>query len=148
MRAVVQRVLRASVYVGEEQIAAIECGLLVLLGVAREDQQEDAAYLARKISGLRIFADPTGKMNFSVLDNKGAVLAVPQFTLLGDCRHGRRPDFTKAARSEEGATLFELFCRELKTAGLQVKKGRFQEYMHVNLVNDGPVTLILDSREK
>ncbi len=148
MKTVVQRVLCSSVYVQNQKTAEIDKGLLVLVGVAQEDRAEDAEYLANKIAGLRIFADPPGKMNLSVSEIRGAVLAVPQFTLLGDCRKGRRPDFTRAAAPEKGMVLYEHFCQSLETLGLPVKKGSFQEHMHVSLVNDGPVTILLDSKKQ
>jgi D-tyrosyl-tRNA(Tyr) deacylase len=148
MKAVIQRVLRASVHVHQKQISEINQGLLVLLGVARGDQEEDAVFLANKISALRIFEDSAGKMNLSVQDVRGAILAVPQFTLLADCRRGRRPDFTEAAPAREGENMYNLFCQKLELQGLKVKKGSFQEHMQVTLVNDGPVTIILDSDKR
>ena len=147
MRAVVQRVLRASVHVQNRRIAEISRGLLLLVGVAKGDTVQDVRTLASKISGLRIFEDPPGKMNLSVQEVKGEILAVPQFTLLGDCRRGRRPDFTGAEQPEAAAALFAEFVLALKAAGLPVKQGSFQEHMQVELVNDGPVTMLLDSKK-
>ncbi len=148
MKAVVQRVMQASVSVKEQKLAAIERGLLLLIGVAAGDSAEDSIYLARKISGLRVFEDPPGKMNLNVREIGGEILAIPQFTLLGDCRRGRRPDFTSAARPEAGKELFGHFCGELESQGIKVKRGAFGEHMLVGLENDGPVTLILDSQKK
>jgi len=145
MRAVVQRVTRASVKVGNELTGRIGQGLLVLLGVAREDSEADADYLAGKIAGLRVFEDDGGKMNLSVMDVGGAVLAVSQFTLFGDVRRGKRPSFDEAARPERARELYEYFVGQVRKAGLHCETGRFQEMMDVELVNDGPVTLLLDS---
>lgn len=146
MRAVVQRVSRASVVVAGEVVGRIETGLLVLLGVAEGDGQEDVIYLAGKIVGLRVFPDDDGKMNRSLLDVGGRMLVVSQFTLLGDCRKGRRPSFLQAARPEQAAELYRGFVAEVQGQGIVVETGRFQEHMDVELVNDGPVTLILDTR--
>ena len=145
MRAVVQRVIRASVRVGDEITGEIENGLLVLLGVAQEDTEADADYLAEKIAGLRIFEDGAGKMNLSVVDAGGAVLAVSQFTLFGDVRRGKRPSFDAAARPERARELYDYFVERVRKAGLRCEVGRFQAMMEVELVNDGPVTLLLDS---
>lgn len=145
MRAVLQRVSQASVTVEGEPVGAIGPGLLVLLGVKDGDTAADAKYLADKVANLRIFADDVGKMNLSVLDAGGAVLAVSQFTLYGDCRRGRRPDFFQAARPEAARALYEQFVSELRTLGLKVEVGRFQAHMQVALVNDGPVTMLLES---
>ncbi len=147
MRAVIQRVSRASVTVGGEVVGRIHAGLLVLLGVAEHDTQDDVIYLAAKIVGLRIFPDDEGKMNRSLLEVGGRMLVVSQFTLLGDCRKGRRPSFIEAARPEQAVELYRGFVAEAKGQGAQVETGRFQEHMDVELVNDGPVTLILDTRE-
>ena len=147
LRAVVQRVSRASVTVAAEVVGRIENGLLVLLGVAEADTQEDVIYLAGKIVGLRIFQDDEGKMNRSLLDVGGRMLVVSQFTLLGDCRKGRRPSFIEAARPERAAELYRGFVAEVRGQGIAVETGRFQEHMDVELVNDGPVTLILDTRQ-
>jgi D-tyrosyl-tRNA(Tyr) deacylase len=122
-------------------------GLVVFLGVGQDDTEADARYLAGKISGLRIFEDNQGKLNLSILDIGGAVLVVSQFTLYGDCRQGRRPSFTAAAGSEEANILYELFVAELAGLGVRVATGCFQTVMQVELVNDGPVTLLLDSKK-
>ena len=147
MRIVIQRVLEASVSVEGQRIAAIEQGLLVLLGVEQGDTESDARYLADKTSGLRIFPDDGGLMNRSVIDCGGAVLVVSQFTLLGDVRRGRRPSFTTAAQPAEANQLYESYCQRLMATGIEVGQGRFQADMQVMLVNDGPVTLLLDSRK-
>ena len=146
MRAVVQRVTRAKVTVAGEVVGEIEHGLLVLLGVAVGDGPEDAHVLAHKIVGLRVFEDAAGKMNLSAADVAGQVLVVSQFTLLGDCRKGRRPSFDQAARPELADALYQQFTAAVQAAGIGVATGRFQEEMQVELVNDGPVTLLLDSR--
>ncbi len=145
MRAVVQRVSRAGVSVDDEQIARIDTGLLVLLGVDAGDDEGQADYLVEKISGLRIFEDTSGKMNLSVQDIAGELLVVSQFTLLADCRKGRRPGFSKAARPEIAEPLCGYFVEQLRQQGLAVQTGRFQAEMAVALVNDGPVTILLDS---
>lgn len=147
MRAVVQRVTSASVSVDGERIGAIGKGLLVLLGVASGDTEQDASYLAEKIVNLRIFPDDQDKMNRSLLDTGGALLAVSQFTLLGDCRKGRRPSFIDAAPPDEGKRLYEVFCDAVRALGVHVETGRFQAMMDVALVNAGPVTMLLDSRK-
>jgi D-aminoacyl-tRNA deacylase len=147
MRAVVQRVSRASVKVGGEITGEIGRGLLVLLGVAHEDTEADADYLAEKIAGLRIFEDDAGKMNLSVMDAGGAVLAVSQFTLFGDVRRGKRPSFDEAARPERARELYEYFVGRVREAGLRCETGRFQEMMEVELINSGPVTILLDSKK-
>ena len=147
MRAVVQRVSRASVKVGGEITGEIGRGLLVLLGVAHEDTEADADYLAEKIAGLRIFEDDAGKMNLSVMDVGGAVLAVSQFTLFGDVRRGKRPSFDAAARPERARELYEYFVGRVREAGLRCETGRFQEMMEVELINSGPVTILLDSKK-
>jgi D-aminoacyl-tRNA deacylase len=145
MRAVVQRVSRASVTIRGEVVGQIGSGLLVLLGVGQGDTEADAAYLAEKICGLRIFDDEQGKMNRSVQNAGGSVLAVSQFTLYGDARKGKRPSFDAAARPELARQLYELFVERVRAAGLRCETGRFQEMMQVELVNDGPVTILLDS---
>jgi len=145
MRAVVQRVSRAKVSVGEWTSGEIGLGLLVLLGVAHADTNADANYLADKIAGLRIFEDEGGKMNRSVLDVGGSILAVSQFTLYGDVRKGKRPSFDAAAPPEEARRLYELFVARIQELGLRCETGRFQETMRVELVNEGPVTILLDS---
>jgi D-aminoacyl-tRNA deacylase len=147
MRAVVQRVSRASVKVNGEFTGQIAEGLLVLLGVAHEDADADALYLAEKIAGLRIFEDEAGKMNRSVSDIGGAVLAVSQFTLLGDVRKGKRPSFDEAARPKRALELYEAFVERIRALGLRCETGRFQETMEVELVNQGPVTILLDSKK-
>jgi D-aminoacyl-tRNA deacylase len=145
MRAVVQRVSRARVTVKEWTSGEIGHGLLILLGVGHEDTKADAQYLADKISALRIFEDSDGKMNRSVQDVGGSVLAVSQFTLYGDVRRGKRPSFDAAAPAEKARRLYELFVQYIQAAGLRCETGRFQETMQVELVNDGPVTILLDS---
>jgi len=145
MRAVVQRVSRAQVTVNAEVVGKIGRGLLVLLGVAREDTEKDADYLADKIGGLRIFEDENGKMNLDVAAIDGAVLVVSQFTLYGDVRRGKRPAFDAAAAPERARQLYEYFVERIRAAGLGCQTGRFQEMMQVELVNDGPVTILLDS---
>ncbi|MEK6260584.1 MAG: D-aminoacyl-tRNA deacylase [Planctomycetota bacterium] len=147
MRAVVQRVSRAKVTVAGEVTGEIGLGLMVLLGVADDDAQEDAGYLAEKLVGLRIFPDDEGKMNRSLAEAGGAMLVVSQFTLFGDCRKGRRPSFIKAARPEQAVDLYKAFVAEVRGRGITVTTGRFQEHMDVELVNDGPVTLLVDSRK-
>lgn len=145
MRAVVQRVSSASVSVDQELVSSIGRGLLVLLGVARDDDLEDARYMADKVASLRIFADESGKMNLSVEEIGGEVLVVSQFTLLGDCRKGRRPNFTQSAPPEVALPLYESFIQHLRERGLRVQEGRFGAMMAVSLINDGPVTLIVES---
>lgn len=145
MRAVVQRVSSASVVVAGELVGRIERGFLVLLGVAESDTAEDARTLARKVTGLRVFEDDAGKMNLGLADIGGAMLVVSQFTLLGDCRQGRRPSFVAAARPDQAEMLYQLFVSEVRDLGTTVATGRFQHHMEVSLVNDGPVTLLLDS---
>ncbi len=145
MRAVVQRVSRAAVKVDGELTGEIGKGLLVLLGVAQDDNQADADYLAGKIAGLRIFEDGAGKMNLNVAEIGGAVLAVSQFTLFGDVRRGKRPSFDAAARPAQAKMLYEYFVERIRASGLPCETGRFQEMMEVELVNTGPVTILLDS---
>jgi D-tyrosyl-tRNA(Tyr) deacylase len=145
MRIVLQRVKEASVTVGGDRISAIGPGLLLLVGVAHGDGEPEADWLAEKVAGLRIMADEEGKMNRSVKDMGGAVLAVSQFTLLADTRKGRRPSFVGAAPPEEATRLFDYFCGRLRAAGVeQVETGRFGAMMDVALVNDGPVTIVLE----
>jgi D-tyrosyl-tRNA(Tyr) deacylase len=146
MRAVVQRVRRASVTVDRRVVGSVGQGLLVLLGVGRADTEEDVAYVAGKIRNLRLFTDTTGKMNLSVAEVGGAVLVVSQFTLLGDCRRGRRPSYTEAASPERARALYEAVVERLRQDGLSVQTGEFRAMMDVDLVNDGPVTVLLDSR--
>ena len=148
MRAVIQRVSRASVTVDGEVVGEIGAGLLVLLGVEQGDTQDDVVWMANKVVGLRVFEDDDGKMNLDVGEVGGAVLAVSQFTLLGDCRKGRRPSFVAAARPEEANGLYRGFVTEVAGQGLEVQEGRFQQHMDVELVNDGPVTLQVDSRKR
>ena len=147
MRAVVQRVSHARVTVDGRVAGEIRAGLLILLGVGRLDHPESAAYLAEKISNLRIFADDAGKMNRSLLDTRGAVLVVSQFTLYADTRGGRRPSYIRAAPPEDAVRLYEEFVRLLRAAGITVATGVFQAHMQVELVNDGPVTILLDSEK-
>jgi D-aminoacyl-tRNA deacylase len=147
MRAVVQRVSRAEIRVAGEIVGEIGLGLLVLLGVGEGDCERDADYLAEKIAGLRIFEDAERKMNRSVAESGGAVLAVSQFTLYGDVRRGKRPSFDAAARPERARTLYEYFTSKIREAGLRCETGRFQEMMRVELVNEGPVTILLDSQK-
>ena len=147
MRAVVQRVTRASVKVEDNLTGEIGTGLLVLLGVAQDDAERDADYLAQKIAGLRIFEGDAGKMNLSVADAGGAVLAVSQFTLFGDVRRGKRPSFDAAARPEQAKTLYEYFVERIRALGLRCETGQFQAMMDVELVNSGPVTILLDSKK-
>jgi D-tyrosyl-tRNA(Tyr) deacylase len=145
MRAIVQRVNRARVTVNGETTGEIGPGLLVLLGVGQGDTRADADYLADKIVGLRVFDDDAGKMNRSVPEAGGAVLAVSQFTLYGDARRGRRPSFDAAAPPAIARELYEYFVERIRTAGVRCETGRFQEMMQVELVNEGPVTILLDS---
>jgi len=145
MKAVVQRVTSASVEVSGERIGEIGAGLLVLLGVREGDGEKDARWMAEKIVSLRIFEDAAGKMNLSLTDVGGGLLAVSQFTLLGDCRKGRRPSFVKAARPEIAEALYEDFVGSVMKLGIPTAKGRFRAHMKVTLVNDGPVTLVVES---
>ena len=147
MRAVVQRVKRARVTVAGETTGEIAQGLLVLVGVGQNDSEAAADYLADKIAGLRIFDDEAGRMNRAVGEIGGAVLVVSQFTLFGDVRHGKRPSFDAAAPPEQARRLYEYFVERLRAAGLRCETGRFQEMMLVELVNDGPVTILLDSEK-
>jgi len=148
MRAVVQRVSSASVAVGDRTVGRIDRGLLVLLGVENEDGPSDVQYIAGKIGDLRIFEDDAHHMNLSVQEAGGSVLVVSQFTLAGDCRKGRRPSFDAAAAPAVAKPLYEDVVRELRAKGLQVETGEFKAMMQVSLVNDGPVTLLLDSRKR
>jgi len=147
MRAVVQRVSRAKVTVNGWTSGEIGHGLLVLVGVGQNDSDVDAVYIADKVAGLRIFEDDDGKMNRSVLDVAGSVLAVSQFTLYGDVRRGKRPSFDAAAPPEPARRLYEVFVERIRAAGLRCETGRFQEMMQVELVNEGPVTILLDSEK-
>jgi len=146
MKAVVQRVSNASVVVGEDTCATVGRGFLVLLGVAQYDTEADADYLAEKIAGLRVFEDDQGRMNLSLADVGGSVLAVSNFTLLADCRKGRRPSFSAAAGPDKARALYERFVQRLRDLGVPVQTGQFQEKMQVSLCNDGPVTLIIESQ--
>jgi D-tyrosyl-tRNA(Tyr) deacylase len=146
MRAVVQRVKQSSVKAGNEIVGHIGKGLLVLLGVARDDTAEDAHYLVNKITNLRIFEDQDGKMNRSLLETGGELLAVSQFTLIADCRKGRRPSFIDAAEPQKATDLYEKFVDLVREKGVKVQTGRFGAMMEVALINDGPVTLIIESR--
>jgi D-tyrosyl-tRNA(Tyr) deacylase len=147
MRAVIQRVRRASVTIGGEVVGRIEQGLLVLLGVHRTDTRSRIPWLAEKLAGLRIFEDDEGKMNRSLQDVKASMLVVSQFTLYGDCQKGRRPSFIDAARPEVAEPVYEEFVQALRALGVPVETGRFGADMQVELVNDGPVTLVIDTPE-
>jgi len=147
LRAVIQRVNRASVSVGGDKVSSISKGLLVFLGVAENDDVSDAKYLADKTAGLRIFEDDSDKMNLSVVDINGEVLVISQFTLLGDCRKGRRPSFTDAAKPSRAVELYEAYVSALTDLGLKPQTGVFQAHMEVELLNDGPVTILLDSKK-
>ena len=146
MKAVVQRVSESSVTIGRDVVGSIGTGLMVLLGVAVDDTEKEADYLMEKIIHLRIFSDDKGKMNRSLVDIGGEMLIVSQFTLLGDCRKGRRPSFIGAADPEKGNALYEYFADGIRRKGITVATGRFGAMMDVSLVNDGPVTLILESK--
>lgn len=145
MKAVIQRVSRSSVTVDGEVVGAVEHGYMVLLGVGKGDAEAQAEWLAQKIAGLRIFEDDQGKMNLSILDVGGSALVVSQFTLYGDCKKGRRPSFIDAAAPDEADRLYKYFCGKLQDAGVPVQTGRFQTTMSVALVNEGPVTLLLET---
>ena len=147
MRAVIQRVHKARVTVGNDIVGQIGQGFLILLGVTHEDTEKEAAWLARKIAGLRIFEDAEGKMDLGLTDIGGAALAVSQFTLYGNARKGRRPSFVDAARPEHAQPLYNRFCELLAAEGIMVERGAFQAEMQVTLVNNGPVTLWLDTAE-
>ena len=147
MRAVIQRVKSASVTVEGTLVSEIRVGLLVFLGVAQEDTPADVDYMASKIANLRIFEDDEGRMNLSILDISGEALVVSQFTLYGDCRKGRRPSFIHAARPEKADPLYQAFMDEISRLGVPVKAGIFQAMMDVELINDGPVTMMLDSNK-
>ncbi|MEZ6089112.1 MAG: D-aminoacyl-tRNA deacylase [Pirellulaceae bacterium] len=148
MRAIIQRVVSASVMVDTETVGAINKGFLVLLGVEQDDAEVDGRYLADKTIGLRVFPDSQGKMNLDIVEIGGEVLVVSQFTLLGDCRKGRRPAFTAAAQPDLARCLYEDYCEQLRQHVVKVQQGIFAADMKVHLVNDGPVTLMLDSRKR
>jgi len=148
LRALIQRVSQASVSVQGNTVATIEQGLVALVGVARGDSEADARYLAEKTANLRVFPDDSGKFNLSTLDISGEVLVVSQFTLIANTRKGRRPSFTEAAPPEEAEPLVDTFAQFLRSAGLKVKTGRFQQHMLVEIHNDGPVTIFIDSEER
>lgn len=147
MRAVVQRVKEASVSVDGERISEIKHGLLVFLGVGKEDEKTDLEYLVNKVLGLRIFEDEDEKMNLSLVDVKGEILVISQFTIYGDVRKGRRPSFTDSAPPEIGEKFYKLFIKEIENKGIVVKEGEFGANMQVELLNDGPVTILLDSKK-
>lgn len=147
MRVVLQRSKSAQVSVEGDVIGRIDHGLVLLVGITHDDTEQDAIYLADKISGLRIFEDETGKMNRSVLETGGQILSVSQFTLYGDCRKGKRPSFTSAARPDQAKVLYVQFNQHLADKGLQVETGKFGAMMEVSLINDGPVTLIMESQK-
>ncbi len=148
MKVLLQRVTGASVSVAGKEVGRIGRGLVVFVGVANGDAEKDVEYLVEKMVGLRIFADQDGKFNLSALDTKGELLVVSQFTLLADTRKGRRPSFIEAAPPEQAGSLIERFIKQARATGLKAETGRFQEYMQVEIHNDGPVTIMLDSREK
>ncbi|MEA3548017.1 MAG: D-aminoacyl-tRNA deacylase [Thermodesulfobacteriota bacterium] len=147
MRAVAQRVSRASVSVNNKIIGSIDKGLVILLGVSGDDTKKDVLYLADKITHLRIFADDNEKMNLSLQDIQGEMLIVSQFTLYGDCRKGRRPSYSKAANPEKAKLLYQSFIDAVQNNGIRVATGEFQAMMEVNIINDGPVTILLDSNK-
>ncbi|WP_066637833.1 D-aminoacyl-tRNA deacylase [Desulfolucanica intricata] len=147
MRAVIQRVKRGSVSIAGKTVGEIAAGLVILLGVGQGDTDRDVSYLAAKIAGLRIFEDEQDKMNLSIQDVKGEVLVVSQFTLYGDCRRGRRPSYSAAAPPDQAVKLYEQFVSELRSLGLKVATGIFQSHMQVEIINDGPVTILLDSNK-
>ena len=147
MRACIQRVSRAEVTVAGESVGRIGGGLLVLLGVSHDDDSEDVRCLAEKVVELRVFPDHEGKMNRSLAETGGAILVVSQFTLMGDCRKGRRPSFIDAAAPEKGERLYLEFADAVRARGIEVATGRFRAHMDVSLVNDGPVTILLDSKK-
>ncbi|MDY0405483.1 D-aminoacyl-tRNA deacylase [Virgibacillus sp. 179-BFC.A HS] len=148
MKAVIQRVKNASVTVAGETIGQIENGMVVLLGVTHDDAEEDATYIVNKLTNLRIFSDEEDRMNHSLKDVQGSVLSISQFTLYADTKKGRRPSFVNAAKPEKAKQLYELFNKLLETEGIHVETGRFGAMMDVALTNDGPVTIIIDSKDK
>jgi D-tyrosyl-tRNA(Tyr) deacylase len=147
MRAVVQRVKEARVDVDAREVGRIGKGLAILIGIAKDDKEGDIEYLVEKVTGLRIFEDKEGKMNLSVIDVKGEILVVSQFTLYGDCRKGRRPSFDQAAPPEVAEKLYNLFVKKIRERGIRVEIGRFRALMDVHLLNWGPVTILLDSKK-
>lgn len=147
MKIVIQRVKQAKVKVNSEIIGNIQQGLLILVGAENDDDSSDIQYFVSKVLNLRIFEDENSKMNLSVLDIKGEILAVSQFTLLGDCTKGRRPSFDKAAKGQDALSLYEQFVSELKKSDLNIQTGKFGAHMQVELINDGPVTFVLNSRK-
>lgn len=148
MRAVVQRVSRAGVSVNGQPVGTIGRGLVILLGIGKEDGPEDVVYMTDKITRLRVFGDDAGKLNRSLLDTGGEILAISQFTLYGDCRRGRRPNFSAAAEPFKARRLYEGFVANLKEKGIRVATGEFQAHMEVEIINDGPVTILLDSKKE
>ncbi len=148
MIAVIQRVARASVTIDSQTSGCIDTGLVILLGVASGDTENDVKFLVDKIAGLRIFPDEAGKMNISLKDVGGAALVISQFTLCGDWRKGRRPSFINAAKPDEGERLYDIFCEMLRKTGIPVETGKFGAMMDVSLINEGPVTFVLDSKQK
>jgi len=148
MKVLLQRVTKASVSIANEKVGEIKHGLVVLVGVANGDTIKDAEYLAQKTANLRIFTDDDGRFNLSALDINGELLIISQFTLLADTRKGRRPSFVDAAQPDTAVELYNCFVEEIRNTGLKVETGRFQEYMQVEIHNDGPVTIMLDSRDK
>ncbi len=147
MRAVIQRVLEAKVKVKGETTGSIDTGLAVLIGIGKDDARPDADYLARKITGLRIFEDENSKMNLSLADVKGKLLAVSQFTLFADCKKGNRPSFINAASPEKAEKLYLYFIEKVREKGIKVETGRFRTMMQVSLINEGPVTIIIDTKK-
>lgn len=147
MKALIQRVSEATVHVDGEEVSRIGSGLLILLGIENEDGENEIGRLAKKCAELRIFSDEAGKMNLSVIDVKGEALVVSQFTLSANCKKGRRPSFERAANPDLANEFYEMFCRELSSYGIPVRKGVFAAHMDVKLVNDGPVTIMLDTSE-
>lgn len=148
MRAVIQRVTQAEVKINQKSVGKINRGFMILLGIHESDDLEDVAYLVRKISKLRVFEDNAGKMNLSIEEAKGSILSVSQFTLYADTKKGNRPSFTEAARPEVAIPLYELFNKQLKGLGILVETGEFGADMAVSLINDGPVTIIIDTKDK
>ncbi len=146
MKALIQRVLSASVSVGDDIVARIKCGLVVFVGVAADDSDRDVEYISRKILDMRIFSDEQDKFNLSVLDSRGSVVLISQFTLLADTRKGRRPSFVNAAPPQKAENLFNSLVTLMKSSDIDVQAGRFRQHMLVELINDGPVTIMLDSK--